>query len=119
MLALSHLLNGVAMVLYGFLWIYKLILIARMILSWINPRPSNPLGSFVVTFIYMVTEPAIRAIRKRLPASLRYFPLDMGFIVLFALVLFVEFAIVPMMLDYAAVLRHSALSGPAGPSEIY
>ncbi len=26
MLALSHLLNGLAMVLYGFLWIYKIIL---------------------------------------------------------------------------------------------
>jgi uncharacterized protein YggT (Ycf19 family) len=90
-----------------------------MILSWINPRPSNPLGSFVVSFIYMVTEPAIRAIRRKLPTSLRYFPLDMAFLVLFALVLFVEFAIVPMMMDYAAQLRYSALSGPAGPSEVY
>jgi uncharacterized protein YggT (Ycf19 family) len=115
MLALSHMLNGVAMVLYGFLWIYKIILIARAITSWVSANPRNP----IVAFLYMVTEPAIRAIRRRLPANLRYFPLDIAFLVLFALVLFAEYGIVPLMLDYAAQLRYSTLSGPAGPSEIY
>ena len=59
MLALSHLLNGVAMVLYGFLWIYKIVLIARAVTSWVSANPRNP----IVSFIYMVTEPAIRAVR--------------------------------------------------------
>ena len=67
----------------------------------------------------MVTEPAIRAIRRRLPANLRYFPLDMAFLVLLALVLFLDYGIVPMMKDYAAVLRHSALTGPASPAEVF
>jgi YggT family protein len=100
------------MVLYGFLWIYKFVLIARAITSWVSANPRNS----IVVFLYMVTEPAIRVIRRRLPSSLRYFPLDIAFLVLFALVLFAEYGIVPLMLDYAAQMRHSALSAPA---EIY
>jgi hypothetical protein len=64
----------------------------------------------------MVTEPAIRAIRRRLPANLSYFPLDIAFLVLFALALFAEYGIVPLMLDYAAELRRSALSVPSVPA---
>jgi YggT family protein len=115
MLALSHLLNGVAVVLWGFLWIYKWILIARAITSWVSANPRNP----IVAFLYLVTEPAIRAIRRRLPTNLRYFPLDIAFLVLFALVLFGEYGVVPLLQDYAAQLRYSALRGPAVPSEIY
>jgi uncharacterized protein YggT (Ycf19 family) len=115
MLVLSHVLNGVAMVLYGFLWIYKIILIARAITSWVSANPRNP----IVAFLYLVTEPAIRAIRRMLPANLRYFPLDIAFLVLFALVLFAEYGIVPLLVDYARVLRDSALSGSTGPNEIY
>jgi uncharacterized protein YggT (Ycf19 family) len=115
MLALGHILSGVAMVLYSFLWIYKIILIARAITSWVSASPRNP----IVAFLYMVTEPAIRAVRRKLPANLRYFPLDIAFLVLFALVLFAEYGIVPLLLDYAEVLKDSARSGSAGPNEIY
>jgi uncharacterized protein YggT (Ycf19 family) len=106
MLVLSHVLSGLATVLYGFLWIYQIILFARAITSWVSADPRNP----IVSFIYVLTEPLLRIIRRRLPASLRYFPLDMAFLVLFALVLFALYGIVPLMMDYAAVLRRSALS---------
>ena len=111
MLALSHLLNGLAMVLYGFLWIYKIILIARAITSWVSADPRNP----IVGFLYAATEPLLRLIRRRLPASLRYFPLDIAFLVLFALVIFAQYGIVQSLLDLAASLRHSQ---PV-PSEIF
>jgi uncharacterized protein YggT (Ycf19 family) len=115
MLALSHLLNGAAMVLDGFLWIYLLILLARAITSWVSANPRNP----IVAFLYMVTEPAIRAIRRRLPTNLRYFPLDIAFLVLLAIVLFLDYGIVPLLRDYAAMLRHSAMSGSTGSPEIF
>jgi hypothetical protein len=57
-----------------------------------------------------VTEPPIRLIRRRLPASLRYFPLDIAFLVLFGLVIFAQYGIVRSLVDYAAVLRSRALS---------
>jgi YggT family protein len=51
--------NLVNLVLLAYMWI----IIARAILSWVNPDPSNP----VVRLLYRVTEPVLRPIRHRLP----------------------------------------------------
>jgi uncharacterized protein YggT (Ycf19 family) len=62
-----------------------------------------------VHFLYVATEPALRVIRRRLPTSLRYFPIDVAFLVLFGLVLFAQYGIVQSLVDYAAVLRREAI----------
>jgi YggT family protein len=41
------------------------IVVARAVLSWVNPDPYNP----IVRFIYNVTEPILYWIRSRLPVS--------------------------------------------------
>ena len=105
MLVLASVLIGLAKVLELALSIYWWILIIRAVLSWVSPDPRNP----IVSFLSRVTDPAIRVIRRRLPANLRYFPLDIGFLVLLALVAFGLYGIVPMLLDYGAVLRVRAL----------
>jgi len=110
MLVLSHLLNGAAMVLSGFLFIYQIILIARAVTSWVSASPRNP----IVAFLYMVTEPPLKAIRRRLPSNLRYFPLDIAFLVLFALVIFAQYGIVQSMLDLAASLRQQQMQMTPG-----
>ncbi len=74
-------------------------------ISWVSADPRNP----IVRFLSQVTDPAIRVIRRWLPANLRYFPLDIAFLVLFALVIFGLYGIVPMLADYGAVLRAQAL----------
>lgn len=48
------------------LTVYMWILIARAVISWVNPDPSNP----IVRFLYQVTEPVLRPIRHRLPATM-------------------------------------------------
>ncbi len=105
MFVLSNVLRGVAEVLHWILWLYQLVLIARAVTSWVSADPRNP----IVSFLYMATEPALRAIRRRLPANLRYFPLDIAFLVLFALVIFAQYGIVQSLLDFAASLRHQQL----------
>jgi YggT family protein len=100
MLALGSVLNGVAAVLYYLLFFYQWILIARAIISWVSADPRNP----IVGFLHAVTDPALRVIRRRLPTSLRYFPLDVAFLVLFALVIFGLHGIVPMLQGYARAL---------------
>ena len=45
------------------LWAYMWIIIIRALLSWVNPDPWNP----IVRFLYQVTEPVLRPIRRRLP----------------------------------------------------
>jgi len=55
-MALAKLLNAV---LLFFMWI----VIARAVLSWVNPDPYNQ----VVRFIHNITEPVLHFIRRRLP----------------------------------------------------
>jgi YggT family protein len=105
MLMLANVLRGLAEVLYWVLWLYQWILIARMIISWVSADPRNP----IVSFIYSATEPPMRAIRRRLPTSLRYFPLDVAFLVLFGIVIFARYGVVQSLLDYAMILRTRAL----------
>ncbi len=53
-------------VLYYILWIFELILLARVILSWFpNVDRSNPL----IQFLYDVTEPVLRPIREMMPPT--------------------------------------------------
>ena len=77
--------------------LYKWILIARAVISWVSADPRNP----IVSFLHAATDPPIRLIRRRLPMSLRYFPLDIAFLVLFALVIFALYGLV----QYARRLR--------------
>jgi len=47
----------------GILTLYKYILLASVIISWVNADPYNPL----VNFVYRVTEPVLRRIRQHMP----------------------------------------------------
>lgn len=51
--------------LYGVLNLYELVIIARVILSWVNADPYNP----IVRFIYNITEPVLAPIRQLLPTE--------------------------------------------------
>jgi YggT family protein len=63
MFVLANLVLAVARLLELVLWAYFWIIIARAVLSWVNPDPFNP----IVRFLYRVTEPVLRPIRHRLP----------------------------------------------------
>ena len=62
MFVVSNLVLAVARLLELLLWAYFWIIIARAVLSWVNPDPFNP----IVRFLYRVTEPVLRPIRRRL-----------------------------------------------------
>ncbi|MBI2354619.1 MAG: YggT family protein [Deltaproteobacteria bacterium] len=47
----------------GLLTIYKYVLLASVIISWVNADPYNP----IVNFIHRVTEPLLRRIRRYMP----------------------------------------------------
>lgn len=67
----------------GVLTIYKYILLASVIISWINADPYNP----IVNFIYRVTEPLLQRIRRYMPDT---GALDLSPIVLFVLIYLVQ-----------------------------
>ena len=73
------------------LWIFLLVLFARMILSWIPVlvRDWQPRGPLLVVaeIIYSITDPPLRALRKVLrPVRVGNMMLDLAFIGLFLLV---------------------------------
>ena len=105
MLLLANVLSGLGWALYWFLQLYSWVLIARAVVSWVSADPRNP----IVSFLYAATEPPLRLIRRRLPTSLRYFPLDVAFLVLFGLVIFAQYGIVQSLVDYAMVLRRQSI----------
>lgn len=47
----------------GLLTLYKYVLLASVVVSWVNADPYNPL----VNFIYRVTDPLLRRIRRHMP----------------------------------------------------
>jgi len=51
--------------------IYIFIVVARAIISWVNPDPYNP----IVRFLYNATEPVLNRIRRVLP--LQFVGIDM------------------------------------------
>ena len=101
MFILGNTLRGFATVLDMVLNIYTFILIGRAIISWVDANPYNP----IVRFLMMATDPLTHRIRRLLPAKLRYFPLDISFLVLFGIVVFSRVAIVQTLYDIGARLR--------------
>ena len=71
------------MLLSLFLEIYTWILIARVLMSWFNPNPYNPL----VQFVLRLTEPVLAPIRRVLPSM---GGLDLSPIVVFVVLMFVK-----------------------------
>ncbi|MBW1991975.1 MAG: YggT family protein [Deltaproteobacteria bacterium] len=98
MIALRHFLEGVAYVLGLALDIYMWLIIARAILSWVNPDPYNP----IVRFLYNVTEPVLSYLRRRLP--LVYAGLDLTPLVVLAAILFLKVFLVQTLYDYARLI---------------
>ncbi len=63
MYVLGNLLHALAVVLNIGLTIYMWIIIARALLSWVNPDPYNP----IVQFLHSITEPVLYRVRKAIP----------------------------------------------------
>ena len=63
MFVFTNFLNAVAYVIEILLNIYMWIIIARALISWVNPDPYNP----VVNFLYRATEPVLSRVRRIIP----------------------------------------------------
>jgi YggT family protein len=64
MFALGNLIIAVATILDYAFTIMNWLIIARALLSWVNPDPYNP----IVQFLYKVTEPLLAPFRRLFPA---------------------------------------------------
>ncbi len=95
MFLLRHLLEAVATVMDLALNIYMWLIIARALLSWVNPDPCNP----IVQFLYKVTEPVLGYLRRRLP--LVYGGLDLTPLLVLVAIVFLRQFLVASLVDLA------------------
>jgi YggT family protein len=89
-------------VLFYVLWAYLLILIGRMIFSWIQTfsRDWSPHGPLLVLAegIFTLTDPPLRFLRRYIrPVRLGSVALDLSFMVLFFAVLIMVNVVVPLI----------------------
>ncbi|HEX9861187.1 MAG TPA: YggT family protein [Nitrospirota bacterium] len=97
MFVLGNLLSAIASVLDMILTIYTYIIIARALVSWVNPDPYNP----IVRFLYAATEPVLYPIRRRLPMA----GIDLSPLIVIAAIYFVQIFLVATLKGMAMRLQ--------------
>ena len=95
MFALRHLLEALAYILDLGLTIYMWLIIARALLSWVNPDPFNS----IVRFLYNVTEPVLGYVRRRVPIV--FGGLDLSPLLVLLAIVFLQRFLVASLLDLA------------------
>lgn len=65
MIFMSNFIVSILGILSYLLTIYGYVIVARVVISWVNADPYNP----IVRFIYDVTEPVLRRIRQYIPLN--------------------------------------------------
>jgi len=65
------------------LTLYWYVILARVLMSWFNPSPKNP----IVNAIYRLTEPVLGPIRRLLPPMGGF---DLSPLVVFAILIFLQ-----------------------------
>ncbi|MBU1488125.1 YggT family protein [bacterium] len=89
-----HLFSSLAFLVNAILTLLYWILIIRILLSWVNPDPYNP----IVQAIYQITEPILTLFR-RLP--LRVGMVDLSPIIAFLVILTLQRFLVSILTDVA------------------
>ncbi len=83
MFVIGNFLAAIAKIIDIALTLYMWIIIARAVVSWVNPDPYNP----IIRFLNAVTEPVLYQIRRRLPISfggIDFSPIIVILVIIFA-----------------------------------
>jgi YggT family protein len=99
MFIFANLLIALAQVLDYVLWAYMWIVIARVIISWVNADPYNP----VVRFVYNATEPVLDRVRRVLPVFAG--GLDLSPVVVWIAIIFLQRFLIQSLYDLGHWLR--------------
>jgi YggT family protein len=98
MFVIGNFLAAVARIIDIGLSLYMWIIIARAVISWVNPDPYNA----IVRFLNSVTEPVLYPIRRRLPISMG--GIDFSPILVILAIIFVQTFLVQSLIQIAARL---------------
>ena len=95
MFVFGNLIEGIAYIVEAALSIYMWIIIARALISWVNPDPYNR----IVIFLYRVTEPVLGPIRRWIP--LGHLGIDISPIVVILVIYFLKIFLLQTLVQTA------------------
>ncbi len=95
MFALSNFIIALAKVIDIILTAYLWIIVARALISWVNPDPGNK----IVIFLYRVTEPVLGPIRRMIPRH--SLPIDFSPLIVLLIIIFLQSFLVQTLIQAA------------------
>ena len=98
MFIFGNLFHAVAFILDAILTIYMWIIIVSALISWVNPDPYNP----IVRFLYSVTEPVLRPLRRRIGIAMG---IDISPMLVILAIMFVKYFLIASLFDIASRMR--------------
>ncbi|PKL51444.1 MAG: hypothetical protein CVV37_06410 [Nitrospira bacterium HGW-Nitrospira-1] len=92
MFVFGDLVIAFAKIVDALLGLYKWVIIIAALISWVNPDPYNP----IVRFLYSVTEPVFRPIRRLI--GYRLGPIDISPIIVILAIIFIQLFLVSTLI---------------------
>jgi YggT family protein len=100
MFVFANLLNALAIIIHYALNVYMWLIVARAVLSWVNPDPYNP----IVNFLYQATEPVLYRVKRYIPFW-QLGALDITPIIVFMIIIFLDTFLVGTLQEIAFKMR--------------
>lgn len=99
MFILSNFIMALAKLLDIGLTLYLWIIVARALISWVNPDPYNQ----IVVFLHRVTEPVLAPIRRWMP--FRNMGIDLSPVIAIALIIFLQNFLLKSLIELTLYLK--------------
>ena len=100
MFVLGNLCQAVATILDKVLWLYSIVIMVAVLLSWVSPDPFNP----IVQFLRSVTEPLFAWVRRHVPFAMVGM-IDLSPIIIFLIIQLLQMVVVRSLFDFGYRLR--------------
>jgi YggT family protein len=98
MFVFGNLFTAIGYILDTILTIYMWIIIISALISWVNPDPYNP----IVRFLYSVTDPVLRPIRRKIGITMG---IDISPMIVILIILFLKYFVVSSLIDMGMRIR--------------
>jgi YggT family protein len=98
MFVVANFLEAIAVILNMVLQLYMWVIIARAVISWVNPDPYNP----IVQFLHRVTDPLLYKVRRFMPD---FGGIDFSPIIVIMAIVFLQSFLVQTLSNMARALK--------------
>ena len=105
MILVANILMAISGVLNSILYLLLILVIARVVISWVNADPYN----FLVRIIVSSTDPVLNPVRRKLPLNMG--GLDFTPIVVMLVIYVLQMVVVQSLQDYALQLKAPLVQG--------